>query len=202
MTKEIHRAAEIQSGDHRNVGFMRTTRPRINAAITRSTTPAAPPVRTIPPSLIITTGRSLVFSSLMIRSWLEASPGNPEMGKYSPSRLFLTRMSAGVKLAHQRWASFRWTHPDQQAGQAGRQPRCVLDPDSAEVAVEIGHFARSPAGTSGARDLPLPRGHPRNHSIQEAGAVEKDLNQADFAVDRKSTRLNSSHLVISYAVFC
>src|SRR5256885_5519885 len=27
-------------------------------------------------------------------------------------------------------------------------------------------------------------------------------NEAKFGVDRKSTRLNSSHLVISYAVFC
>src|SRR5256885_8594021 len=28
------------------------------------------------------------------------------------------------------------------------------------------------------------------------------MDPGDFAVDRKSTRLNSSHLVISYAVFC
>src|SRR5256885_6888325 len=28
------------------------------------------------------------------------------------------------------------------------------------------------------------------------------LSQSDVVVDRKSTRLNSSHLVISYAVFC
>src|SRR5256885_5416001 len=28
------------------------------------------------------------------------------------------------------------------------------------------------------------------------------LDQFFFALDRKSTRLNSSHLVISYAVFC
>src|SRR5256885_5443015 len=28
------------------------------------------------------------------------------------------------------------------------------------------------------------------------------VEQAEAAVDRKSTRLNSSHLVISYAVFC
>src|SRR2546426_2054118 len=28
------------------------------------------------------------------------------------------------------------------------------------------------------------------------------VNGADIGVDRKSTRLNSSHLVISYAVFC
>src|SRR2546426_5571302 len=34
-------------------------------------------------------------------------------------------------------------------------------------------------------------------------AAERDVGELDpGAVDRKSTRLNSSHLVISYAVFC
>src|SRR2546426_5317822 len=31
---------------------------------------------------------------------------------------------------------------------------------------------------------------------------QSNVGVADFAGDRKSTRLNSSHLVISYAVFC
>src|SRR5256885_12156546 len=36
------------------------------------------------------------------------------------------------------------------------------------------------------------------------GVRERDVHGAEHpeAVDRKSTRLNSSHLVISYAVFC
>src|SRR5256885_8951739 len=34
------------------------------------------------------------------------------------------------------------------------------------------------------------------------GAVGPRLEVHDARVDRKSTRLNSSHLVISYAVFC
>src|SRR5256885_12086543 len=33
-------------------------------------------------------------------------------------------------------------------------------------------------------------------------AESVDLAEGDDVVDRKSTRLNSSHLVISYAVFC
>src|SRR5256885_8111874 len=33
-------------------------------------------------------------------------------------------------------------------------------------------------------------------------AAVRALAQLHFMVDRKSTRLNSSHLVISYAVFC
>src|SRR5256885_11933858 len=32
--------------------------------------------------------------------------------------------------------------------------------------------------------------------------ISKVVDEADFFEDRKSTRLNSSHLVISYAVFC
>src|SRR5256885_11164282 len=36
---------------------------------------------------------------------------------------------------------------------------------------------------------------------RKAGIIAVDLD-AVFFTDRKSTRLNSSHLVISYAVFC
>src|SRR5256885_6933873 len=38
-----------------------------------------------------------------------------------------------------------------------------------------------------------------NHQI---GLVVEEVLGKDEIVDRKSTRLNSSHLVISYAVFC
>src|SRR5256885_9799584 len=31
---------------------------------------------------------------------------------------------------------------------------------------------------------------------------DQDITRAEHVADRKSTRLNSSHLVISYAVFC
>src|SRR2546426_6642206 len=34
------------------------------------------------------------------------------------------------------------------------------------------------------------------------GSLARSLEARDEAEDRKSTRLNSSHLVISYAVFC
>src|SRR5256885_5953791 len=41
----------------------------------------------------------------------------------------------------------------------------------------------------------------RVHQARGRGAADV-LRQAVGALDRKSTRLNSSHLVISYAVFC
>src|SRR6266566_3977839 len=64
------------------------------------------------------------------------------------------------------------------------------------------------------RELEEPGGHPRNHMgdpyaylealwIEACGrAAETDGARVELEIDRKSTRLNSSHLVISYAVFC
>src|SRR5256885_11347306 len=43
---------------------------------------------------------------------------------------------------------------------------------------------------------------PVNWAFCAGQTILLQQNQALFAVDRKSTRLNSSHLVISYAVFC
>src|SRR5256885_10374014 len=40
---------------------------------------------------------------------------------------------------------------------------------------------------------------PRQHGFSHRSACKKLV---PFPIDRKSTRLNSSHLVISYAVFC
>src|SRR5256885_13326683 len=37
---------------------------------------------------------------------------------------------------------------------------------------------------------------------QETNAAEARIEEHRLVLDRKSTRLNSSHLVISYAVFC
>src|SRR5690625_5437978 len=38
--------------------------------------------------------------------------------------------------------------------------------------------------------------------VVDADTRELDKNQASSIIDRKSTRLNSSHVAISYAVFC
>src|ERR1035437_10323190 len=40
------------------------------------------------------------------------------------------------------------------------------------------------------------------HAAEEFGGGGVDDGKGAFAVDRKSTRLNSSHANISYAVFC
>src|SRR5688500_19791719 len=45
-------------------------------------------------------------------------------------------------------------------------------------------------------------GASRQRSDREPRAVRAQLCPLRRALDRKSTRLNSSHLVISYAVFC
>src|SRR5256885_12878605 len=46
------------------------------------------------------------------------------------------------------------------------------------------------------------RGHHFPHHADHVGRAGPAGRHAAAAVDRKSTRLNSSHLVISYAVFC
>src|SRR5258705_5803852 len=44
---------------------------------------------------------------------------------------------------------------------------------------------------------------PRINSRQQVGMLRQEpLRLGDARIDRKSTRLNSSHLGISYAVFC
>src|SRR5256885_4697980 len=45
-------------------------------------------------------------------------------------------------------------------------------------------------------------GRPRRRQDGEGQEHRRARQQGDQAPDRKSTRLNSSHLVISYAVFC
>src|SRR2546426_4901482 len=46
------------------------------------------------------------------------------------------------------------------------------------------------------------RGHIKAHILLWAAHFDDDRAAAPVLTDRKSTRLNSSHLVISYAVFC
>src|SRR3989442_7726977 len=49
----------------------------------------------------------------------------------------------------------------------------------------------------------LARVEPRRvHDVFDAVEDARDLIQPDRTADRKSTRLNSSHVRISYAVFC
>src|SRR5690625_5349227 len=49
-----------------------------------------------------------------------------------------------------------------------------------------------------------PEGNHHTKSIRKIGFVTKhlDTTYAELVKDRKSTRLNSSHVAISYAVFC
>src|SRR5439155_21291293 len=56
------------------------------------------------------------------------------------------------------------------------------------------------AGRAGGRRLrPSPRGDPRHAARRTRGFPAR---AARSVADRKSTRLNSSHVAISYAVFC
>src|SRR5258708_23824452 len=75
--------------------------------------------------------------------------------------------------------------------------------------------ATARAACAAAADLARRAHHPARAAIQPIGAEiatgaaavrqpasARDLTRARRAEDRKSTRLNSSHQIISYAVFC
>src|SRR2546426_5887699 len=77
---------------------------------------------------------------------------------------------------------------------AGRSPRTVNVPSSVETSMSL---AATP-GTSARRTNRSFSSCKSTDGLQAVVLVTAGCE----ALDRKSTRLNSSHLVISYAVFC
>src|SRR2546430_6170378 len=76
----------------------------------------------------------------------------------------------------------------------------VVDLDAAGVDVAQHHVGfAEPAEIAEGHDLPV---HPDIAEEGGAGDVVADVVDLEAAGDRKSTRLNSSHSQISYAVFC
>src|SRR5256885_6281733 len=60
----------------------------------------------------------------------------------------------------------------------------------------------APSGQWAAYDFPAYREDRADAEVEQPPYVRMEDNFTWWALDRKSTRLNSSHLVISYAVFC
>src|SRR3712207_8735100 len=80
-----------------------------------------------------------------------------------------------------------------------RPPRSTLFPYTTLFRSAVG---RRPAVDRRPRPL-AGRGHPRRPDHHPADLTCRALeSRVDLAQDRKSTRLNSSHANISYAVFC
>src|SRR5256885_13141362 len=61
---------------------------------------------------------------------------------------------------------------------------------------------RRPAAISGLADGDPPPARQRARAANDDGRSSDPARRGGGGEDRKSTRLNSSHLVISYAVFC
>src|SRR5258705_12799270 len=83
---------------------------------------------------------------------------------------------------------------------------CFAQTASAQKAggtLKIGHFA-SPASMSMLEESTLAVNRPMMGVFNNLVMVKKDepQNTLDSILDRKSTRLKSSHLGISYSVFC
>src|SRR5258708_18999088 len=89
-----------------------------------------------------------------------------------------------------------------------RPPRSTLFPYTTLFRSPIDH-GPCPSHFSGARSPVSSREHRLrarpSHLAQLSGPRRGEVQkvaQDEMAVDRKSTRLNSSHQIISYAVFC
>src|SRR5256885_12887252 len=79
-----------------------------------------------------------------------------------------------------------------------RPPRSTLFPYTTLFRSLIVHRAHASVELSTDEVLPAPQ-----HPILDQDRGERPLARVERRLeDRKSTRLNSSHLVISYAVFC
>src|SRR5437667_6965107 len=81
--------------------------------------------------------------------------------------------------------------------------------DGKSATVGISDFAQAQLGDVVFLDLPKPgrkvsKGETFGviESVKAASDLYSPVNGTVAAVDRKSTRLNSSHITISYAVFC
>src|SRR5256885_12768198 len=80
-----------------------------------------------------------------------------------------------------------------------RPPRSTLFPYPTLFRSERAGVAE-PARPLPPGDLALGAGQAARHARKIP--FQREIVRAEARIDRKSTRLNSSHLVISYAVFC
>src|SRR5256885_12094696 len=87
-----------------------------------------------------------------------------------------------------------------------RPPRSTLFPYTTLFRSDVAHRPASTGGVSGWVVEPFGRSYHARIAARTLAGVEPLLPRRGCAAsrirDRKSTRLNSSHLVISYAVFC
>src|SRR5437763_11964351 len=83
-----------------------------------------------------------------------------------------------------------------------RDKSCVRSPISAIATVENDTSNDSILAPQNALHAAAPQGRFRRTKVALAAAARHDSSAALALGDRKSTRLNSSHRCISYAVFC
>src|SRR5690349_22359565 len=90
-----------------------------------------------------------------------------------------------------------------RTGQAGRNAIHILSQDRREIGVDDGRIAASDEldqRRNFVADRDLAKAERARH-FRQAGLV-RSMYPSMHQEDRKSTRLNSSHVEISYAVFC
>src|SRR5438034_2172012 len=90
-------------------------------------------------------------------------------------------------------------------GERGKKKGGIQSPTWARVAGRTGEGPGTPAGTGRAGPATLRRCRRASTSVSATASstpTTRSGARAPWKTDRKSTRLNSSHTVISYAVFC
>src|SRR3712207_7327948 len=83
-----------------------------------------------------------------------------------------------------------------------RPPRSTLFPYTTLFRSTRDEFGRHLIDPAELERVYGPLRNPDEHEALRADAEEQDTTDVPAAADRKSTRLNSSHANISYAVFC
>src|SRR5256885_9429128 len=86
-----------------------------------------------------------------------------------------------------------------------RPPRSTLFPYTTlfrSISANVQQFRKHLSATRESKALKPALVALNNGAEQAQFVAQRILELRDEGVDRKSTRLNSSHLVISYAVFC
>src|SRR5690242_21518782 len=68
--------------------------------------------------------------------------------------------------------------------------------------IYVGRAARHQHAAIGAEDAGHPEGDLDGEGVGRQDGQDDERDEEEERLDRKSTRLNSSHMSISYAVFC
>src|SRR5437762_7471624 len=150
---------------------------------------------------------SRLMASTSPCSWVAAGLGTSTPTANAKGRkLFMFRLSSGEHDDDRSFVNYNATAAEQRGGVTvlGCAPLVVVDHG---IGALVPDLQAEPVGPAAAVQLPVDGGE--QEAVGGRAAVDRPLAlelrlraRDDEPLDRKSTRLNSSHRCISYAVFC